>query len=76
MILANNNVIALSIATGKLPLITPYISQKSVPKVKRPYIDNEMPDVFFDWIVLIACGKKDTVVPNAAKYPIIAVTFI
>lgn len=38
---------ALAIATGKLPLIIPYINQKSVPKVKSPYMDNEIPDVFF-----------------------------
>ena len=32
-----------------------------------------MPDVSLVWIVLIAWGKKDMVVPKAAKYPMISV---
>jgi hypothetical protein len=74
--LANIRVIAFAIATGKLPLMMPYISHKSVPAVKREYIPKEIPEVFFVWMVLMACGKKDMVVPKAAKYPIIAVVFI
>ncbi len=62
---------ALAMVTGKLGLIMPYISHKSVPAVKSAYMDNEMPDVFFVLIVSIACGKKETVVPKAANKPII-----
>jgi hypothetical protein len=62
--------------TGRLPLVIPYISHKRVPAVKRAYIDKEIPEVFFVWIVLIACGKKDTVVPKAANNPIMVVMFM
>jgi hypothetical protein len=31
---------------------------------------NDMPEVSLVRIVLIACGKNETVVPKAAKYPI------
>ena len=41
------SVMALAIVTGRLGLSIPYISHKSVPAVKRAYMDNEMPDVFF-----------------------------
>jgi hypothetical protein len=30
-------------------------------------MDNDIPDVSFVRIVLMACGKKETVVPKAAK---------
>ena len=70
------NVIALAIVTGMLGLSMPYISHKRVPTVKSAYIDKEMPDVFFVWIVLIACGKKETVVPKAANKPIMVTMFI
>ena len=62
----------MAIVTGKLPIINPYISQKSVPAVNNAYMYNEIPDVFFVRIVLIAWGKKDIVVPIAAKYPMMA----
>jgi len=35
-----------------------------------------MPDVSFVWIVLIAWGKKDTDVQNAAPKPSIVIGFI
>jgi hypothetical protein len=65
--LAKRNVIAFATATGKLPLMIPYISHNKVPIVKKAYINNDIPDVSFVRIVLIACGKKEMVVPNAAK---------
>jgi hypothetical protein len=33
-------------------------------------MNNESPWVFFDLMVLIACGKKDKVVSKAAENPI------
>lgn len=60
---------AFAIATCKLPLIMPYISQKSVPAVKSTYIGREIPIVFFVCMVLTACGKNEIVVPIAAKSP-------
>ena len=57
---------ALATATGQLGDIIPYNNQKKVPAVKIAYIDKEIPDVSFVWIVLTACGKNDIVVPNAA----------
>jgi len=38
-----------------------------VPAVNRAYIYSDMPEVSLVWIVLMACGRKETVVPNAAK---------
>jgi len=70
------SVIALAMVTGRLGLIIPYISHKRVPAVKRAYIDNEIPDVFFVLIVSIACGKNETVVPKAANKPIMVTMFI
>jgi hypothetical protein len=64
---AKTNVITFAIATGRLPLIKPYISHKKVPAVNIAYIDNDMPEVSFVRIVLMACGKNETVVPKAAK---------
>jgi hypothetical protein len=40
-----------------------------VPKAKRKYMGNDMPEVSFVLIVLTACGKKDMVVQNAAIKP-------
>ncbi len=57
---------ALAMATGQLDDMMPYNSQKKVPAVKIAYMDREIPDVSFVWMVLRACGKNDTVVPNAA----------
>ncbi len=71
MIAANTIVTALAIVTGKLPLNKPYISHKSVPVVKSAYIDKEIPDVSFVWMVFTACGKNETVVQKAANSPII-----
>ncbi len=67
---------ALAMVTGKLGLIMPYISHKRVPVVKSAYMDSEMPDVFFVLIVSIACGKKETVVPQAANKPMMVTMFI
>ncbi len=65
--LAKIKVTTLATATGKLPLRKPYIIHKNVPAVKRAYMEREMPDVSFVCMVLIACGKKETVVAKAAK---------
>jgi hypothetical protein len=70
------SVMALAIVTGRLGLIIPYISHKRVPMVKSAYMDNEIPDVFFVLMVSIACGKKETVVPQAANKPIMVTMFI
>jgi hypothetical protein len=67
---------ALAMVTGRLGLSMPYISHSRVPVVKRAYMDNEIPDVFFVFIVSIACGKNETVVPQAANKPIIVTTFM
>jgi hypothetical protein len=66
----------LAIATGQLSAMMPYIIHKSVPAVKKLYISKEIPDVSFVWMVLTAWGIKDTVVPKAARYPIIETMFI
>ena len=42
------------------------MNHKVVPKVKREYIGKEMPFVFFVLMVCKACGKKETVVQDAA----------
>ena len=65
-------VIALATATGILGLNMPYISHKTVPRVNNEYIYNEMPEVSLVLMVLIACGKNEKVVPNAAIKPIIS----
>lgn len=63
---ANSMVIALAIATGKSLDNTPYVNHKNVPNVKKPYISKDIPEVSLVRMVLIACGKKETVVPKAA----------
>jgi len=72
MILAKTRVMALAIATGRLPLRMPYMSQQRVPAVNKPYIASDIPDVFLVWMVLMAWGKKEMVVPQAARYPMIS----
>ena len=67
MVAANISVMALATATGRLGSITPYISHNKVPAVNRQYMGNEIPDVSLVCMVFIACGKNETVVPNAAK---------
>lgn len=74
--MANIRVMVLAMATGQLSAIIPYIIHKSVPAVKKLYISNEIPEVSFVCIVLTAWGIKDTVVPKAARYPMIETIFI
>jgi hypothetical protein len=63
-------------ATGKLGAINPYISHNRVPAVKKQYMGNDMPSVSLVRIVSTACGKNDTVVPNAAKYPMMVTVVV
>jgi hypothetical protein len=69
MIIAKISVTPLAIDTGILLLKIPYRSHSKVPKVKRPYIDSEIPEVSFVLMVFTACGIKDNVVQNAAARP-------
>jgi hypothetical protein len=63
----------LASATGKLGSIIPYISHNEVPVVNTAYMDNEIPEVSLVRIVLIACGKNEIDVLNAASKPIISI---
>lgn len=47
IITANSSVMPFAIIMGKLVLNNPYKSQSNVPKVKRPYIESDIPVVFF-----------------------------
>jgi hypothetical protein len=76
MVVANISVIAFATATGRLGSITPYISHNNVPIVNRIYIGREIPDVSLVSMVLMACGKNEAVVPNAARYPMMATKFV
>ena len=62
--------------TGKLLVIIPKANHKTVPIVNNEYIDNEIPLVSFVLMVFIACGKKESVVQNAANKPMIVVMFM
>ena len=66
---ANTKVTAFAIRTGILLLNNPNKNHNKVPNVKSEYINNEIPEVSFVRIVLIACGKKDVVVNMAAANP-------
>jgi hypothetical protein len=66
---AKINVTIFATIIGKSFINKPYISQKSTPAVNMLYIINEIPSVFFSLMVLIACGRKESVVRMAAKYP-------
>ena len=70
MIVANSSVTALAIATGMLLLNNPNKNHSNVPNVKSEYIDNDIPLVSLVRMVLIACGRNDAVVENAAAKPI------
>ena len=67
IMVASKKVMALATATGIAPSSIPYVSHKSVPAVKNEYMVNDIPEVSLVRIVLMAWGKKDTVVPNAAR---------
>ncbi len=76
MIKASTAVMAFAISTGRSLENNPYRNQRIVPVVKMIYMYNEMPEVSFVLIVLIACGKKEIVVQNAAANPAIEIQFI
>jgi hypothetical protein len=76
MIAAKTSVTALAAVTGILLLNKPNKNHNKVPNVKSEYIDNEMPDVSLVRMVLTACGKKETVVQNAAINPVIVMSSI
>lgn len=59
----------LAARTGIFPLNAPNKSHKKVPIVNTRYIFSDIPDVSFVLIVLIACGKKEVLVQNAAARP-------
>ena len=73
---AKIKVTKLAAVTGILLLNAPKTNHKNVPNVNNPYMESEMPDVSFVRMVLIACGKKESVVQNAATSPIIVIVFI
>jgi len=51
----------------------PNVNHNNVPNVNNEYIDNEMPFVSFVLMVCSACGKKESVVQNAAINPTMVV---
>ena len=69
MMAAKMNVTEFATVTGMLPLSKPYNNQNNVPLVNNAYMYSEMPEVSFVFMVLIACGRKETVVQNAAISP-------
>ena len=66
----------LAIIMGKLILNNPYKNQSNVPNVKRAYIESDMLEVSFVWIVFTACGKNENVVQPAAINPSNVMKFI
>jgi hypothetical protein len=66
----------LAMLTGKLLVSKPYISHNKVPVVKTVYIDRDMPDVSFVFMVLMAWGTNEMVVPKAASSPSKVTKFI
>jgi hypothetical protein len=73
---AKIRVIPLAIHTGRFSVAMPYINHIKVPRVKRIYIYNEIAEVSFVRIVLIAWGKKEEVVRHAANKPIAVIQVI
>jgi hypothetical protein len=69
MVNARTKVIPFATMIGKSLIRSPYNSHKNTPAVNMLYINNEIPSVFFSLMVLIVCGRKDSVVSNAAIYP-------
>ncbi len=73
---AKMSVTALAAITGVLSVNKPNSSHSNVPKVNSEYIYNDMPDVSRVLMVLIAWGKKELVVHNAANKPVMVIKFI
>lgn len=73
IIQANTSVTPLARLTGTSWLNSPKTNHINVPKANSEYIASDIPEVSFVLMVLIACGRKDTVVQNAASRPIASV---
>jgi len=67
---AKTNVIKFAHITAALFMSTPYTNHISSPVTNMRYIVREIPLVSCVLITLIAWGKKESVVRQAAKYPI------
>jgi hypothetical protein len=76
MMEAKTRVTLLAVVTGILLLSSPYKSHRKVPMVNTVYIDRDMAEVSFVFMVLMACGINETVVLKAARRPISVITFI
>ena len=59
----------LATLTGRLLLNKPYNNHNRVPSVNTVYMDREMPLVSLVLMVLMAWGRKEMVVQNAAARP-------
>ncbi|HYM95301.1 MAG TPA: hypothetical protein VET23_14275 [Chitinophagaceae bacterium] len=66
---------AFAAMMGMLELNKPNKSHNEVPKAKSEYMYNDMPEVFFVFIVFIACGRKEVVVQTAAANPKMVTVF-
>ena len=67
---------ALATVTGLLFEKMPKVSHSTLPAENKIYIESEIPEVSFVLIVFIACGRKETVVQNAARKPVADIQFI
>lgn len=63
------NVIPFAAMMGISFKSKPYKSHSNTPIVNKLYMTSDIPSVFFSLMVLIACGRKDSVVKTAATYP-------
>jgi len=66
---AKISVTKLATLTGMLWLSRPKTSHTSVPNVNSEYMANDMLEVSFVCMVLIACGRNEIVVQQAASSP-------
>ena len=48
--------ILLAVVTGRLSVASQLVSQSSVPNAKREYMEKEIQEVFFVWMIIIALG--------------------
>jgi hypothetical protein len=76
MINAKINVTPLAAVTGILEVKRPKSNHNKVPKVNKPYMESEIPEVSRVLIVLTAWGRKETVVQKAAARPNRVIGFI
>lgn len=59
--------------TGRSLIRMPYVSQRMMPRVKRPNIPNDRSSTDLVRQILTTWGKKATVVENAANKPMVVV---